>query len=229
MHPFIQQTTFNNTPGEGLFPTKPKTINLAFWTAALLVVLMMAAAPVQAQSLEADPGFLLEYNTERLALNRNGMGVLLGWSLLNIGVGTAGHFTSSGRWQAFHQGNAAWNTVNLAIAGLSLWSLQGVDPGSFGLLETIQESEKFQKFLLPNIGLDVAYMTAGGWLWERGRRVGSARQEGFGQALVLQGAFLLVFDAVLWWQSLDLTQELYGTIMTDPNTGAQLLGITGQW
>ncbi|MFW5827247.1 MAG: DUF6992 family protein [Alkalispirochaeta sp.] len=46
---------------------------------------------------------------------------------------------------------------------------------------------------------------AGGWLWERGARgeglsaagVSAERLTGWGQALVLQGAFLFIFDVVL--------------------------------
>ena len=56
-----------------------------------------------------------------------------------------------------------------------------------------------EKIFLVNVGLNVAYMAAGGMLWERGRRLGDERLEGYGPSLVLQGAFLVGFDTVMFW------------------------------
>lgn len=41
-------------------------------------------------------------------------------------------------------------------------------------------------------------MATGAYLWERGMRKQSDRQTGYGQSLILQGAFLFVFDTVLY-------------------------------
>ena len=56
-----------------------------------------------------------------------------------------------------------------------------------------------QKLLLFNAGLDVGYMAFGGYLWEKGRNDGSQRLVGYGQSLILQGAFLMAFDLTLFY------------------------------
>jgi hypothetical protein len=146
------------------------------------------------------PAALEAHNRERLLLTRHAMLVLGGWALLNIGAGTAGALAvgpERPQLQAFLAGSAAWNGVNLAIAGLSLWSNLRTDPARLSLAETLAEGQQLQGLLLLNAGLDVAYLAAGAWLWERGLRTGGPRLVGFGQALLLQGGFLLLFDVAL--------------------------------
>ncbi len=55
-----------------------------------------------------------------------------------------------------------------------------------------------QKVLLLNAGLDVGYMAFGGYLWQRGSSEDNARLTGYGQSLILQGAFLMAFDLTLF-------------------------------
>jgi hypothetical protein len=134
----------------------------------------------------------------RVRVDRAGMATLGGWAVANLAVGGVGMATASDpRVVAFHQGNAAWNVVNLGIAGASLWSMSRERPGDGGLPGAVEREHRAEVALALNAGLDVAYVTAGAWLWERGGRLGAARQAGFGQALVLQGAFLLAFDLAL--------------------------------
>ena len=45
-----------------------------------------------------------------------------------------------------------------------------------------------------NTGLDAAYITTGLYLKERGTRLNKDQPIGYGNSLVFQGAFLLVFD-----------------------------------
>lgn len=56
-----------------------------------------------------------------------------------------------------------------------------------------------QKILLFNAGLDVGYMLGGVYLLERGKREvkNAERLRGFGRSILLQGAFLFVFDLSL--------------------------------
>ncbi|QDG50006.1 hypothetical protein FIV42_04395 [Persicimonas caeni] len=170
--------------------------------AALVVFAANLATPTTAYAQEAVASLdahLLEQNADRLAINQTGMSVLLGWSALNMGVGTWGYFASKGRWKYFHQMNAAWNVVNGAIAVGSLIGAGGEDPASFGLLATIEEAQFIEKVLLFNAGLDIGYIAAGAYLNERGLRKDSDRLVGYGRSVMLQGAFLLVFDGVLFW------------------------------
>ena len=130
-------------------------------------------------------------------LVRNGMIVLGSWALLNIGIGGVGSYYSSSDPRYFHQGNALWNTVNLAIASGGLWSaLNATSPGTAA--GVLGEIHNMNNILLFNAGLDVGYMALGAYLWERGIRKDSARFRVYGKAVILQGAFLFGFDLILY-------------------------------
>ncbi|RDV37040.1 hypothetical protein DV096_16145 [Bradymonadaceae bacterium TMQ3] len=144
------------------------------------------------------PAELRRVNQSRLDRQARGMGVLLGWSALNIGVGTAGYLVSDGPRRYFHQMNAAWNVVNAAIAGFGLRAALRDDASRFDGLETLEEGRSFERILAINIGLNVAYMASGAFMWERGLRRDDDRLRGYGPSLLLQGAFLLVFDSTLF-------------------------------
>jgi hypothetical protein len=143
------------------------------------------------------PQELEQVNRDRISLNSNGMLILGGWAVSNLVVGGIGMTQTSGNVRYFHQMNAAWNTVNLAIAGFGYYGLRNQST-SLTLSETITEFHNFEKILLFNAGLDVGYMAIGAYLWERGIRTDSARLRGYGQSMILQGGFLFVFDLVLY-------------------------------
>lgn len=101
-----------------------------------------------------------------------------------------------GSTRYFHEMNAGWGAVNLVIAGLGYWASTKADPGSFDLAASVNEQHKIQKILLLNTGLDVGYMLGGAYLIERSKNTTNKpeRLEGFGKSILLQGAFLFVFD-----------------------------------
>jgi hypothetical protein len=67
-------------------------------------------------------------------------------------------------------------------------------------LQVLKDHTSYQSFLLLNAGLDVAYMSFGLYLRERSKTSSSAdRLRGYGNSLLLQGGFLLVFDLVLYF------------------------------
>jgi hypothetical protein len=195
---------------------------------ALIIAAVMAVA---GEALaEQDAAFLTEFNTERIHLNTWGMFVLLGWAAANIGVGTVGNFTTEGPTRYLHQGNAAWNLVNLAIAGLSLCGLYGEDPAALTAAGTLEKAHDMEWILWLNSGLDVAYIAAGGFLWERGLRNSSERLRGYGQALIIQGAFLLAFDLVLVALNTHHNRELMPHLFASTGEhGARVLGLALTW
>lgn len=180
----------------------------------LLLCLSLTAQAAEATSPES---FLAQHNQQSARMNQAAMGVLLGWALLNIGTGTVGHFTSTGETQAFWQANAAWNTVNLAIAGLSLRGQATASPQSWDLARSLAEGQKMEKLLLLNAGLDVGYLAFGAFLLERGHRTDSARLRGWGKSLLLQGGFLLLFDSVLWGLNASLNSKLTARLAPAPS------------
>lgn len=74
------------------------------------------------------------------------------------------------------------------------------DPLSMTNLEIIKDYNSLQSFLLLNAGLDVAYIATGFYLKERSKNSsGAERLRGYGNSLLLQGGFLLLFDITLYF------------------------------
>lgn len=143
---------------------------------------------------------LRDINKDRLRLNQKGMIVLGGWATGNMITGGIGMTQSTGNVRYFHQMNLAWNSVNLAIAGLGYFGSKA-NPATFSLSETVKEYQRFENILLFNAGIDVGYMATGAFLRERGLRKDSVRLTGYGQSLIMQGAFLLTFDLIMFFAS----------------------------
>ncbi len=178
---------------------------------AVLVCTAIGGGGLLAQSRVDQAGASAQTPTAgaRPQIVRRGMIVLGSWAAANLAAGTTGALISDDpRLAGFWEMNALWNTVNLGLAGGTLVAERRTDPS--GATELTfpayrEASHRLEKTLLFNAGLDIGYMTLGGWLWERGSRgdgmssagVSAERLTGWGQALVLQGAFLFVFDVVL--------------------------------
>jgi hypothetical protein len=62
--------------------------------------------------------------------------------------------------------------------------------------------QNLERTLIFNSGLDIAYIATGLYLRERGKNelnlTRSEQFQGFGKSLMLQGGFLLVFDALFY-------------------------------
>ena len=162
----------------------------------ILIILLAAIFTVnsKAQPIEKE---LRLINENRIDMNKSAMKVLGGWAVTNIATGTYGMLKTDGTTRYFHEMNAAWNSVNLVIAGFGYYGAKNSDT-NLSLSETIRESNNLDKLLLFNAGLNIGYVATGAYLWERGMRKQSDRQTGYGQSLILQGAFLFVFDTVLY-------------------------------
>ena len=158
----------------------------------LFMFLLIAALPLSAQT----DSLIYELNASRLQLNQTNMWVLGGWAVGNIGVSSILRSRSTGTVRYFHEMNVIWNFVNLGLAGAGLYGGYTTDPASFGLWETFNEQQKIEKILLFNLALNFTYLTAGGYLIERSKTSTNLpeRLKGYGQSLILQGGFLLLFD-----------------------------------
>lgn len=158
---------------------------------SLAFLLFLQAAPLQAQTLD-----LTDFNRQRSNRTRHSMYVLGTWGIANMATGAIGMTQTTGSQRSFHQMNLGWGVVNLGLAASGLWTATHTDPATFDLYETARQHHRMQKILLFNAGLDVAYMAGGAWMLERAKTgvVNGERLRGFGRSLVLQGAFLFVFD-----------------------------------
>lgn len=138
-----------------------------------------------------------EFNQTRLDYNQKGMLVLGTWAVGNMIWGGIGASQRTGETKAFHQMNLYWNSVNLLIAGFGYWQATKENPGT-DFWATMEAQQEIEKILLLNGALDLAYMAGGLYMKERGLRTGNSKLIGFGKSVILQGAFLLVFDGVMY-------------------------------
>lgn len=164
----------------------------------LLIFLIMPIIQLFAQGTSSDS--LTFFHQSRMNINKNAMLVLGGWAAANILVGTYGNFKASGEAKYFHQFNAMWNVVNLGIAAFGYFNAVNSELSSMTNLEIIKDYNSLQNFLLLNAGLDAAYIMTGFYLKERAKNSASAeRLRGYGNSLLLQGGFLLLFDISLYF------------------------------
>lgn len=144
---------------------------------------------------------LINFNENRKQITKIGMMTLGSWAIGNIAVNGLLMNQSSGTSYYFYQMNTFWNVVNLAIAGFGYYNSLQINPETIALAKSADEFYGLQKTLLFNAGLDVAYMVGGFYLMEKAKNSvkNKARFTGYGRALIVQGAFLLAFDSVLYF------------------------------
>jgi hypothetical protein len=131
-------------------------------------------------------------------INQSGMYFLGGWAVANLTLGTYGWINETGHKMYFHQMNAAWNTVNLAIAGFALWDMTQGNMSGMSPDEMMAEHKRIENLYLINAGLDVLYMAGGAWMIHASKNNTKRADmlKGYGRSVILQGAFLFAFDLV---------------------------------
>lgn len=136
-----------------------------------------------------------------LAANNTGMYILGGWALANMAAGAYGWASFEGERKYFSQMNLFWNVVNLSIAGIALYSSYSTDLITAGTEEILAKHLKTEKLFLINSGLDVGYLGAGFLMRHLSGRTEKRADllKGYGNAVILQGGFLLVFDLVMYF------------------------------
>jgi Family of unknown function (DUF6992) len=114
---------------------------------------------------------------------------LIQWALLSLGIGA---LLSGGTrfWRGVGGQFVGWALVNLGIAyfGVTTSEKRRValpDPLALEMVE--REAHNLRRLLWINTLLDLCYVAGGRWLIRRGKR-------GTGWGIILQGAFLFMFD-----------------------------------
>lgn len=139
------------------------------------------------------------FERERINITKKGMLVLGSWSAANIIVGAIGSNTSNREVHYFHQMNMIWSGANLLLAGLGYWGATKENTNDLTLSRVLLHQNKVEKTFLFNAGLDVAYVTTGLYLTERSKRnADPSKLKGYGNSVMLQGGFLLLFDGVIY-------------------------------
>lgn len=158
----------------------------------------------------------LELAEKTRTVNRTGMLVLGSWAAGNMLLSGTMMSRRNGSDHYFHQMNVYWNLVNLGIACLGYYNAVQADAGNATSWSAMQDHFQTRQILLLNVGLNTAYMMTGVYLLERSKRGGDQadRLLGYGRSIIMQGAFLLVFDTVLYLfhqQHASLAEQLAGT------------------
>ncbi|QDV36375.1 DUF6992 family protein [Tautonia plasticadhaerens] len=109
---------------------------------------------------------------------------LLLWSLASLGSATIGLYARPNEfWRSFWFMSGVWGLIDGVI-------------GWFASIGESRPASELLPILRLNTGLDVLYVVVGVALLSRKK----PPLKGFGLAVVIQGAFLLLFDGYYWWR-----------------------------
>lgn len=127
------------------------------------------------------------------------MEVLGGWGLVNIGTGAIG-WTSSTSKEAgyFYQMNVAWGSVDFITALLGYSGTQRYKNKTLTAAQTLALQKRIEKIFLINGAFDVAYIGTGLYLKLAGDSRNSPIMKGYGESILMQGGFLLIFDGLMY-------------------------------
>ena len=121
---------------------------------------------------------------------------LLSWGGLSILAGAAWLLGTEPTWRGFGLQALAWGAIDALIAAFGLRGLESKLTAPLDLAEAARRAGWLRHVLMVNAGLDVLYILGGAWL--------SANPDpynaGMGWGILVQGAFLLLFDSLHAWQ-----------------------------
>lgn len=143
------------------------------------------------------------FNTRRVQLSQRATWVLAGWATTNLGAGAWVSGNAERGTEAWYFGNMTmgWSAINLGIAIPGLLALRKEARTPLDIPGTFKAQRRTEMLYLLNTGLDLGYMGLGLWMQERGQRTtgeDGARLRGFGNAILVQGAFLFAYDLVAY-------------------------------
>lgn len=156
---------------------------------ALLFLLIISSSRVFGQ-IGPDTLAVLPGSYDVIKHQRRAMGVLTGWSVLSVGMGTAQLFSANPQIKGFGMQNLSWGLIDGLIAGYATYDLN--KKLQSGRLNLVEERQTFRKVLLINTFLDLLYIGTGAAMM----KYGSSKWQGHGAGIVLQGSFLLLFDGI---------------------------------
>jgi len=168
--------------------------NLITTLLALILPLLLAAQDMQP---------FHDFNTRRVQLSQRATWVLGGWADANLGAGAMVRGQAERGSEAWYFGNMTmgWSAINLGIAVPGLLALRKEARSPLDIPGTFKAQRRTEALYLINTGLDLGYMGLGLWMQERGLRTAGEdglRLRGFGNAIIVQGAFLFAYDLVAY-------------------------------
>lgn len=128
---------------------------------------------------------------------RQALAWLLGWGMgsVVVGAGLATAKTPVLRHVGIQA--VAWGAIDAALAFSGRENARNKLQQGTTDVEQQEEAQRFHLIVAVNAGLDVLYVLGGWWLI---RRAGTNEaRRGTGLGIVIQGAFLLIYDSALVW------------------------------
>ena len=165
-----------------------------------LILTLLLIASCSKFSFSQTQDELNQFNKERITISKKGMVVLGAWSLSNLAVGAYGYSTTNaGVDKNFHKMNMMWGGINLVFAAAGYVGAI-TDKKTYDLNKSFKQQQSIEKTFLANAALDAAYITAGLYLTERAKNQLTKHDvyKGYGQSIMMQGAFLMCFDATMF-------------------------------
>ncbi|MEO7306754.1 MAG: hypothetical protein ABIR78_06970 [Ferruginibacter sp.] len=160
----------------------------------LLICLVAVSFPAFSQK-----DALIKFEKERVAYTKSSMLALGGWSAANIIVSGIATNTRNREMRYFHQMNVMWGSINLAFAGLGYWGAGKEKIDNPTLAAVLKHQNRIEKTYLINVGLDVVYVGAGLLMNQTSdNQKNPDKFKGYGNSIMLQGGFLLLYDALIY-------------------------------
>ena len=175
-----------------------------FRSRLVLNVLLMAllSSPFLAAAQEirfADSARI--FNTRRIIVNYNGTLAAGSWGLASVAAGAVGMATAKQEnWKAFHATNLAFGASEMLFSGVSLLSCRSQIKKHPETQEAYRLFKRARSTHLYGICADVACVAIGEYVIAKAKDVPAteARNRGIGQAMVLQGVGMLIFDNIMY-------------------------------
>ena len=125
-----------------------------------------------------------------------GLGTWASMNIIGSGIGWATSNIEENKY--FHQMNVMWNLVNLGLSVPGYIKAKKGDSG-LNLYNTLEAQRITETVFLVNAGIDLAYIGSGLLLKSRAPIAENSNQFiGYGNSLMLQGGFLLLFDWIAY-------------------------------
>jgi hypothetical protein len=138
-------------------------------------------------------------NAGFFAYQQRQLGILKAWGLGSVVVGLVSLLSPAPRVRHAGLQALSWGAIDAALALIGQRSArrkaQRAQHGDLDRIAITREVRIFRRILLINSALDMGYVLGGLWLL----RTADERQsrQGMGLGIIVQGLFLLIYDALL--------------------------------
>jgi hypothetical protein len=152
-------------------------------------------------SLQAQVNFNDSLALSRNKITINAMIVLGSWAAANIATGFIIAGQTTGEAHYAWQMNGIWNIINGGLAVMGFLNAKRAMTKKYDYADNVSAQVGMEKLYALNLGLDFAYIAGGFFLREKGTNETNLKSKdqlnGYGSSIIIQGAFLLLYDATI--------------------------------